>query len=122
MLDQRTHLELLVRARYALIVLETIEPELAERMVRHIASDLQIHYYSWTRSKGLRRGPSGGVAAGEPHAEDAKEPHKALACAEREGAGIFFFRELGPFLEDPLVASQDRKSTRLNSSHLVISY
>ena len=105
MLDQRTHLELLVRARYALIVLETIEPELAERMVRHIASDLQIHYYSWTRSKGLRRGPSGGVAAGEPHAEDAKEPHKALACAEREGAGIFFFRELGPFLEDPLVAS-----------------
>lgn len=105
MLDQRTHLELLVRARYALIVLETIEPELAERMVRHIASDLQIHYYSWTRSKGLRRGPSGGVAAGEPYSEDAKEPHKALACAEREGAGIFFFRELGPFLEYPLVAS-----------------
>jgi hypothetical protein len=105
MIDTRTHLELLVRARYALIVLETIEPELAEQMVRHIASDLQLHYYSWTRSKGLRRGPSGGVSAGEPHAEDAKEPHKALACAEREGAGIFFFRELGPFLEDPLVAS-----------------
>jgi hypothetical protein len=105
MLDQRTHLELLVRARYALIVLETIEPELAEQVVRHIASDLQLHYYSWTRSKGLRRGPSGGVSAGEPYAEDAKEPHKALACAEREGAGIFFFRELGPFLEDPLVAS-----------------
>jgi ATP-dependent 26S proteasome regulatory subunit len=66
---------------------------------------LQLHYYSWTRSKGLRRGPSSGVSAGEPYAEDGKEPHKALACAEREGAGIFFFRELGPFLEDPLVAS-----------------
>jgi ATPase family protein associated with various cellular activities (AAA) len=105
MIDTRTNLELLVRARYALILLETIEPELAERMVRQIASDLQLHYYSWTRSKGLRRGPSGGVSAGEPHADDAKEPHKALACAEREGAGIFFFRELGPFLEDPLVAS-----------------
>jgi ATPase family protein associated with various cellular activities (AAA) len=105
MIDTRTNLELLVRARYALIVLETIEPELAERMVRQIASDLQLHYYSWTRSKGLRRGPSGGVSAGEPYADDAKEPHKALACAEREGAGIFFFRELGPFLEDPLVAS-----------------
>jgi hypothetical protein len=103
-IDQRTQLELFVRARYALIVLDTIEPELAERMVRQIASDLQLHYYSWTRSKGLRRGPSVGIS-GEPHAEDAKEPHKALACAEREGAGIFFFRELGPFLEDPLVAS-----------------
>jgi ATPase family protein associated with various cellular activities (AAA) len=105
MIDTASNLELLVRARYALIVLETIEPELAERMVRQIASDLQLHYYSWTRSKGLRRGPSGGVSAGEPYADDAKEPHKALACAEREGAGIFFFRELGPFLEDPLVAS-----------------
>src|SRR5918998_390349 len=60
---------------------------------------------SWTRWKGLRRGPSGGVSAGEPYADDAREPAKALACAEREGAGIFFFRELGPFLEDPLVAS-----------------
>ena len=105
MIDTASNLELLVRARYALIVLETIEPELAERMVRQIASDLQLHYYSWTRSKGLRRGPCGGVSAGEPYADDAKEPHKALACAEREGAGIFFFRELGPFLEDPLVAS-----------------
>jgi ATPase family protein associated with various cellular activities (AAA) len=105
MIDTRTNLELLVRARYALIVLETIEPELAERTVRQIASDLQLHYYSWTRSKGLRRGPSGGVSAGELYADDAKEPYKALACAEREGAGIFFFRELGPFLEDPLVAS-----------------
>src|SRR5919109_1290810 len=74
-------------------------------MVRQIASDLSLHYYSWTRSKGLRRGPSGGVSAGETHTEDAKEPHRALASAEREGAGIFFFRELGPFLEDPLVAS-----------------
>ena len=105
MIDQRTHLELLVRARYALVVIDTIEPELGERMVRHIASDLSIHFYSWTRSKGLRRGPSGGVSGGEPYADDTKEPQKALACAEREAAGIFFFRELGPYLEDPLVAS-----------------
>jgi ATPase family associated with various cellular activities (AAA) len=105
LIDQRTHLELLVQARYGLIVLETIEPEQAERMVRLIASDLSLHFYSWTRSKGLRRGPTSGISAGEPYADDTQEPHKGLACADREGAGIFFFRELGPFLEDPLVSS-----------------
>ena len=94
-------LELLIRARYALIVIETIEPEMAEQMVRRVASDLSLHYYGWTRSKGLRRGGSDG----DPYIEGSKEPQQALALAEREGAGVFLFREIGPFLAEALVVS-----------------
>lgn len=46
-----------MRARYALIVLDTVGPERAEGLVRRIASDLSLHFFGWTRSKGLRRGP-----------------------------------------------------------------
>ena len=55
-----TELELLIRAHYALIVVETVEPERAEELVRQAASELRLHYYYWTRSKGVRRRNSPG--------------------------------------------------------------
>jgi hypothetical protein len=94
-------LELLVRARYGLIALETIEAEAAEQVARQIASDLSLHYYLWTRSKGLRRGGH----AGDPYIEATREPHHALEFIEREGAGIVLLRDLAPYLTDPLVVS-----------------
>lgn len=99
--DIRSHLELLIRARYALIVLETAEPDAADQLVREIAASLSLPFYSWTRSRGLRRG----AGATDPAIEDTFEPARALLAAEREGAGCFVFRGLGPFLDDPLVAS-----------------
>ena len=102
--DTLSRLELLVRSRYALIVLDTVEPELAERTVRQIASNLSLHYYAWTRSKGLRRGGAR-PDADSPYVAETQEPHKALLMAEREGSGCFLFRDLGVFLHEPLVAS-----------------
>jgi ATP-dependent 26S proteasome regulatory subunit len=99
--DPHAELSLLVRARYGLIVMETSEAEPAEEMARHIASELSVHYYRWTRSKGLRRG--GGP--GDPYVDDTKEPHKALTFIEREGSGIMLLRDLVPYLEDPLIVS-----------------
>jgi hypothetical protein len=94
-------LELLIRAHYALIVIETAEPERAEELVRQAASELSLHYYYWTRSKGMRRGNS----TGDPYFEETQEPHKALKYCEQDSAGIFMFRDLASYLEDPLVIS-----------------
>ena len=94
-------LDLLIRAHYALIVIETNEPERAEELVRQAASQLGLHYYYWTRSKGMRRGNS----TGDPYFEDTQEPVQALKYAEQDSAGIFMFRDLAAYLEEPLVVS-----------------
>ena len=94
-------LELLIRAHYALIVLETNEPERAEELVRQAASQLNLHYYYWTRSKGVRRGNS----TGDPYFQDTQEPAKALKYAEQDSAGVYLFRDLAAYLDDPLVLS-----------------
>ncbi len=88
--DALAELELLIRAHYALIVVETNEPERAEELVRQAASQLQLHYYYWTRSKGVRRGNS----LGDPYFEDTQEPVKALKYAEQDSAGVYLFRDL----------------------------
>jgi ATP-dependent 26S proteasome regulatory subunit len=99
--DALSDLELLIRAHYALIVIDTVEPERAEELVRQAASALNLHYYYWTRSKGVRRGNS----VGDPYFEDTQEPAKALRYAEHDSAGVYLFRDLAHYLEDPLVMS-----------------
>lgn len=96
-----TELELLIRAHYALIVVETAEPERAEELVRQAASSLNLHYYYWTRSRGVRRGNQ----AGDAYFEDTTEPAKALQYAQQDSAGVYLFRDLTAFLEDPVVVS-----------------
>ena len=93
-------LELLVRARYALIVLDTFEEGRAEEALRHVASRLSLHFFAWSRTKGVRRGAS----SGDPLIDATAEPAKALAHVEREGTGVYHFPGLGAYLEDPLVA------------------
>src|SRR5687768_7787526 len=99
--DPLADIELLIRSRYSLIVLDTVESEQAEQLVKHIASRLSLHFFQWSRSKGLRRGG----AASDPYIDGTAEPAKALACIEREGAGIYLFRGLGAYLDDGHVAS-----------------
>jgi len=101
-------LGLLIRSRYGLIVLETIEEDRVEAMLKQIASSLSLHYYSWSRSKGLRLGMTSSQPATEVGEEAVMDPAKALALAEREGTGIFQFDGLDRHFDDPLVVSQLR--------------
>jgi hypothetical protein len=93
--------ELLIRAHYALIVIETVEPERAEELVREAAARLNLHYYFWTRSKGVRRGN----APGDPYFEQTQDPDKALKYAEQDSAGIYLFRDLAAYMDEPLIIS-----------------
>lgn len=113
-------LELLVRSRYALIVLDTWEYERAGEALRHVASRLSLHFFEWRRSKGVRRGN----APGDPFADDTAAPIDALRHVEREGAGIYHFPALEAHLDDPNVVAHlhdvvDRLATRRGA--LVIS-
>jgi hypothetical protein len=99
--DTATELELLIRSKYALLLLDTPEPERADEMLALIASRLSLLFFSWSRSRGIRRG----VQPGDPYIERTAEPSAALARVPQEGIGVFHFKGLGPFLDDAVVAS-----------------
>lgn len=106
-------LELLVRSRYALIVVDTWEYERATEVLRHVASRLSLHYFEWRRSKGVRRGS----APGDPFADETALPSQALRHVEREGAGVYHFPALDAHFGDPDVVAHlhdvvDRFATR----------
>jgi AAA+ superfamily predicted ATPase len=94
-------LQLLVRARYALIVLDTVEVERAEEGLALTASRLNLLYFSWSRSRGLRRG----ALPSDPTVDQTDDPALALAQIREEGAGLFHFRGLSAHLDDPAVVS-----------------
>jgi hypothetical protein len=105
-------LELLVRSRYALIVIDTWELERADAAVRHVASQLSLRYHTWRRSKGLQLGSE----ASAPFVEDTAAPADALRHIERE-AGVFHLPVFGEYLSDPVVVAHlcdciDRFRTR----------
>ena len=54
-------LELLVRSRYGLIVIDSWELDRADDALRHVAAQLSLHYHGWRRSKGLQRGAESGA-------------------------------------------------------------
>ena len=102
--DLLEQLELLVRSRYGLVIVDTLEEERVEELFKQIASKLQLHYYSWTRSRGLRRGMNANDAfIDEKTAQPVKEPAEALRLVEREGSGIFHFAGLAAWFADPVI-------------------
>ena len=95
-------LELLVRSRYALIVLETHEEERADALLRHVTTKLSIPLLCWSRSRGLRRGAS----HLEPAIDATAEPGQALSAIHKEGSGIYHFPGFDGYLADGLIAAQ----------------
>jgi len=94
-------LELLVRSRYALIILETTEEDRADALLRHVAAKLSIPLLCWSRSRGLRRGTS----HLEPNIDGTAEPSAALGAVQREGSGIYHFPGFDQYFEDALIAA-----------------
>lgn len=99
--DTFDEISLLVRARYALIVLDTREYDRAVAGLARMASELGLHLFSWTRSRGMIRG----TQPGDPVVEKTGDPAKALAWIVEQGAGLFLFRDLAAHFDDPAVVS-----------------
>jgi hypothetical protein len=99
--DTFDEIALLVRARYALIVLNTREYDRAVAGAERIAAELGLLLFTWTRSRGMVRG----AARSDPVVEKSTEPGKALAWILEQGAGLFLFRDLAAHFDDPAVIS-----------------
>lgn len=106
-------LELLVRSRHGLIVVDSWEDERIQDALRHVAASLSLPYFLWRRTKGVSRG--GGLS--DPFADGTASAPDALAHVEREGSGLFHFPGLGECLGDADIAWRlrdviDRFTTR----------
>src|SRR5918999_80958 len=76
-------LKTLVLSRHPGILIETSEPERAERSLADVARDLRLTRFQWSVTTGLRREPDGGASAYETN-----DPARALAAiAELEVQG-----------------------------------
>ncbi len=99
--DPLADLELLLRARYGLVVLETEEEDRAGSLLRHLADALELPLFTWTRTKGLRRDGLESAVYGST------DPSKALAHVEASGfPAIYHFRGLGAYLDDDVVGQR----------------
>ena len=53
--DPLEDLDLLLRSRHSIIVLDTPEEDRAESLLKHLGDQLDLPLFVWTPSKGLRR-------------------------------------------------------------------
>ncbi len=91
-------LELLILSRYAIIAVETYEEERVEAAVQAVATRLQIPFFVWTLTEGLRR------RGAETPIYDTQRPITALGnLAAIKGDGVYLFKDLHRHLGDPEV-------------------
>jgi AAA+ superfamily predicted ATPase len=108
--DALKDLELLLRSRYGLIHLDTVEEDRAEGLLRHLADRLRIPFFTWSRSRGLIRD-----GLDEP-AYQTRDPSKALGHVAVSGiAALYHLRGLVGTLSSPgqeLLVSLARDAAR----------
>lgn len=106
--DALKDLELLLRSRYGLIHLDTLEEDRAGSLLQHLADQLGIPFFSWTRSRGLiRQGMSDPVY-------QTSDPLKAFAHVVASGhPALYHVRSLvGGLVGQDLLVSLIRDAAR----------
>jgi SpoVK/Ycf46/Vps4 family AAA+-type ATPase len=79
-------LELLIRSRYGLIHIDTVEEERTELLLRHVSDRMTLPFFTWSRTRGLcRDGHANGVY-------ETQDPAQALAhVVSSQMAGLYLF-------------------------------
>jgi len=102
MTESVQELDILIRARYPLIFVNTYEETRLEQTVRRMAGERNKAFFLWTATLGLRKD-------GESGAESTKEPLTALNAVERQTLpALFLFKDFHPYLSDPTVVRKLR--------------
>ncbi len=99
--DPLDELDLLLRSRYAIILVPSDESERVDELLERAAAKASLLAFGWRRATGLRRG----LERTAPAVPDTGYPAQALAQIPEVGAGVYHFRELGLHLDDAEVQS-----------------
>jgi len=109
--DLLDELDVLLRTRYGLIVLETAEEERAAGLLRHVASRRSLPLFLWSRSRGLRRSDL------DSPIYDTASPDRALAHIEASGLPAIYHL---PGLAELLDSGDTTLVARLNDAARVL--
>lgn len=106
--DPTAELDVLVRSRYGVIVLDTPDEAQADVLIRAVASRQSLGLWYWTRHAGLRKAGTGGSLV-----PDSAVPLHALQHIANEGAeGLYVFPVTEPWLEESGIASALKEAGR----------
>jgi SpoVK/Ycf46/Vps4 family AAA+-type ATPase len=91
-------LELLIRSRYGLIHIDTVEEERTELLLRHVSDRLTLPFFTWSRTRGLcRDGQANGVY-------ETQDPAQALAhIVSSQMAGLYLFPAFDGLSDNELI-------------------
>lgn len=99
--DVLSELKLLIRARYGLIWLDTIEEERVGSLLQHLADDMRLPYFTWTLDGGLQRADQAGPVYGTQAAD------AALQHVEASGLpAVYHLQDFGSLLEERNLAAK----------------
>ncbi|PIU18224.1 MAG: hypothetical protein COT18_10900, partial [Elusimicrobia bacterium CG08_land_8_20_14_0_20_59_10] len=93
---------LLIKSRYPLVVVDTIDEEFVSRQLFSISQSLSMGFYAWSLTMGLRVGRNANSFY------QSNEPAKMLKLVndilDEKQPSLFMFNDLHKFLEDPVVS------------------
>jgi hypothetical protein len=99
--DRLKDLQLLIKSRYGIIILETAEEDRAEALLRQLSAGLGLPFFTWTPTKGLRRDGLEGAVYGTG------DTGQALAHVEASAfPAIYQFGNPGDLRENRILAER----------------
>ena len=99
--DLLDELDVLLRTRYGLVLIDTPEDDRAETLLRHAAARRGLPFFVWTRTRGLRRHDLDNLIY------DTDAPEKALAHVESaQTPALYHMRGLADMLEENALLAQ----------------
>ncbi|MCL7971485.1 MAG: AAA family ATPase [marine benthic group bacterium] len=102
--DSALDLEVLIRSRYPVVAVDTLEEERLSELLDRVAQRLDVPLYTWSRTRGLvREGMSQATY-------DTADPMKMLAHLQAAGApGVYLLADFHPYLEDSVIVRKLRE-------------
>ena len=94
--DPLKDIELLIRSRHGVIVIDTLEEERVSTLLQHLADSMNMPLFTWSRTRGLRRSTAEGTGV-----YGTADPHQALAHIQASPvAGIYHMPGFTSLLAD----------------------
>ena len=102
--DSARDLEILIRSRYPVVTVDTLEEDRLRELLGRVAGRLDVPLYTWSRTQGLVR------EGKEQPVYDTTDPFRMLAHLEAAASpGVVLLADFHPYLEDPLLVRKLRE-------------